>query len=138
MVSIKRLFRPDLEAWRRKAAIPFAALVAAGLTACAGTPQPATTDASDTTRAVAIFESCAKPDWPQSDFAAGHQGTVTLSFLVNEEGKAVDSNIQKSSGYPGLDEAARVGISKCSFKPATQHGKPVQAWMKMQYVWTFG
>jgi D-alanyl-D-alanine endopeptidase (penicillin-binding protein 7) len=136
MVSIKQLFRPALQAWRRTAALPFAAVVAAGLTACASAPQPATVQTNDATAAVVTFQSCAKPEWPQSDFAAGHAGTVTLSFLVNTEGKAVDSKVLKSSGYQGLDEAARMGISKCSFKPATQHGKPMEAWMKMQYVWT--
>jgi D-alanyl-D-alanine endopeptidase (penicillin-binding protein 7) len=90
----------------------------------------------DATPAVGIFQSCPKPQWPGEDLAAGHEGTVTISYLINTEGKAVDSKILNSSGYQGLDEAARVAIGKCDFKPATQNGKPVQAWMRMQYVWT--
>jgi len=32
--------------------------------------------------------------------------------------------------------AARVGISKCQFKPATKAGKPIDTKQKVQYVWT--
>jgi TonB family protein len=47
-----------------------------------------------------------------------------------------DSRLRKSSGFDALDQAARVAISACRFKPATQGGRPVQSWMNMQYVWT--
>jgi TonB family protein len=44
--------------------------------------------------------------------------------------------VVSSSGYPGLDEAARVDIAKCHFKPATVRGVPVLTEQTMQYIWT--
>jgi len=35
-----------------------------------------------------------------------------------------------------LDDAAQSALVKCRFKPATTKGKPVEAWTKVQYVWT--
>jgi protein TonB len=74
--------------------------------------------------------------YPTQSLRDENTGTVTLGFLVDEQGKVIDSTLKKSSGFAPLDEAARSAISKCSFKPATTDGKPVQEWMQMQYVWT--
>ena len=46
-----------------------------------------------------------------------------------------DSKVDRSSGHPDLDEAARAGIAQCHFNPALKAGKPVETWQKMQYVW---
>jgi bla regulator protein blaR1 len=88
------------------------------------------------TSAVVDFKTCSKPLWPKKDLRAGHTGTVTLKFAVSESGQVVDSAVVKSSGHPGLDMAARMGIAKCSFIPAKVRGKPVATWQQMQYVWT--
>jgi protein TonB len=88
------------------------------------------------TRAVADFSSCAKPEWPRKSLRDENTGTVTLSFLINKDGQVEDSKVMKSSGFVPLDIAARAGIARCHFKPATEDGKPVQSWMNMQYVWT--
>ena len=58
-----------------------------------------------------------------------------LVFNVNENGKVISSSVLKSSCYSALDEAARTGIAKCTFKPALAGGKPVSASVKVQYVW---
>jgi len=87
------------------------------------------------TPAVADFNTCAKPEWPKSSLRNEETGTVTLSFLIAEDGRVADSKIVKSSGFRDLDKAAQVGISKCRFKPATVEGKPEQAWQQMQYDW---
>jgi TonB family protein len=84
----------------------------------------------------ADFFSCAKPVWPQADLAAGNQGTVTLKFEIDADGKVLRSMVAKSSGHPALDEAAKEGITKCTFIPGTLNGKPVRSAMQMQYVWT--
>ena len=86
--------------------------------------------------AVADFNVCAKPEWPKSSLRNEETGTVTLSFLIGVDGHVADSKIVKSSGFRDLDKAAVTGISKCKFKPGTTDGKPEQAWMQMQYVWT--
>lgn len=97
---------------------------------------PAPAKGPSRTAAVADFNTCAKPEWPKSSLRNEETGTVTLSFLIAEDGRVADSKIVKSSGFRDLDKAAQVGISKCRFKPATVEGKPEQAWMQMQYVWT--
>ncbi len=86
--------------------------------------------------AVADFSTCAKPEWPKSSLRNEETGTVTLSFLIGVDGHVADSKVVKSSGFRELDKAAVNGISKCRFKPGMTDGKPEQAWMQMQYVWT--
>ena len=86
--------------------------------------------------AVADFNTCAKPEWPKASLRNEETGTVTLSFLIGTDGRVADSKIVKSSGFRDLDKAAVAGISKCRFKPGMSDGKPEQAWMQMQYVWT--
>ncbi len=87
-------------------------------------------------KAPAMLPTCAKPDWPQASLQNGEQGSVTLAFRIESDGSVSDSKIVTSSGFPALDMAARDGISRCMFKPATVEGKRDAAWMKVQYVWT--
>lgn len=84
----------------------------------------------------AAKKSCSKPEWPKASLRNEEQGTVTMAFLISEEGKVLDSKIIKSSGFRDLDKAAVEGIAKCTFKPGLMNGKPEQGWMNMQYVWT--
>jgi protein TonB len=86
--------------------------------------------------AVADFNTCAKPEWPKASLRNEETGTVTLSFLIGTDGRVADSKVVKSSGFRDLDKAALAGIGKCRFKPGMVDGKPEQAWMQMQYVWT--
>ncbi len=134
MTRIKRLTRPDTQALNWKAAIPVLGLAAACLSVYANAAPDAAK--ADKVHAVVNFKSCAKPHYPAESLKKENQGTVTLSFLVGVDGKVKDSAIAKSSGFEALDVEARTAIAKCSFKPATVAGKPVEDWMKMQYVWT--
>jgi D-alanyl-D-alanine endopeptidase (penicillin-binding protein 7) len=137
MARIRRLMHPDAQALNWKAAIPVLGLAVACIAGCAQMPAAEKAVApAPIIPAVANFASCTKPQYPRESLRHEHIGTVTLNFKISADGKVEDSNIMKSSGYPLLDEAAREGISKCGFKPATQGGKPVPAWMHMQYVWT--
>jgi D-alanyl-D-alanine endopeptidase (penicillin-binding protein 7) len=137
MARVSRLVRPDRQALSWKAAIPVLGLAAACAVMYANAAtEPKHAAAHSHTRAIADFNSCAKPEWSKADLRAEHQGTVTLGFLISADGTPEESRVLKSSGYRGLDQAARVGIAKCHFKPATRDGQPVQEWMKMQYVWT--
>lgn len=86
-------------------------------------------------RAVAEFSTCAKPVWPKESLRKEEQGAVQLAFLIGVDGNVRDTRIEKSSGYPLLDQAAQDGLSLCKFKPATENGQPVETWTKMQYVW---
>ena len=63
------------------------------------------------------------------------EGTVVLRFLVSAEGRVLQAGVEKSSGYKRLDDAARNGLSACTFEPATVNGKPQQAWAVIPYTW---
>ncbi len=135
MSRIKRLLRPDAQALNWKAALPVLGLAAALFAASVQVPAVAKPEPVKT-RALADFKTCAKPVWPKQSLRDENQGAVNLAFLIGTDGKVLDSKVVKSSGFAPLDEAAREGIEKCTFIPATADGAPVQAWMQMQYVWT--
>ena len=118
----------------RKAALGLA--LACAMAGCAPLAS-AQHEAGDVTqKALLEFNSCAKPMYPESDLRERHQGTVALDFKVGQDGKVTASKVQRSSGFAGLDEAARVALEKCSLKPALKDGRPVEAWTLVQYVWT--
>lgn len=132
MSRIKRLLRPDAQALNWKAAIPVLGLAAA----CIAQTPLEQAPVAPVIPAVANFNSCAKPVWPKQSLRDRNRGTVTLAFKISADGKAEQSKLLKSSGFPLLDEAALQGITTCRFKPATQADTPIPAWMQMQYVWT--
>ncbi len=79
--------------------------------------------------------SCAKPDYPSASRRLEEEGTVTLKFLIGVDGKVLQADIEKSSGYTRLDDAARNALSKCQFRPGTVDGKPEQSWATIAYKW---
>ena len=78
---------------------------------------------------------CAKPDYPSASRRMEEEGTVTLKFLIGADGKVLQADVEKSSGFTRLDEAARNALSKCQFRPGTVDGKPEQSWSTIQYKW---
>ena len=110
------------------------------------TPQPAAASAAapaaparaappTRTPASVSAAQCDKPDYPSASRRMEEEGTVSLRFLVGVDGQVIQSEIEKSSGFKRLDEAARAGLSKCRFQPATVDGRPEQAWASMKYTW---
>lgn len=118
---------------KRKAVLAAFGLAAACIGGCAQAP---VAQEAHATKPVVDFASCSKPEYPAEAYAQKLQGTSTLRFLVGPDGKVVESQVMKSSGDRSLDEAARLAIAKCSFRPALVDGKPRQAWVPVQYVWT--
>ena len=134
MDRIQRLCRPAPQALNWKAAVPMLGLALACVSIYAEAVA-ADKAAGDKVAAIVEFNSCGKPKWPEGAIARSESGTVTLQFLVSADGKSKQSQVVKSSGHHDLDEAARTGIEKCTFKPATNAGKPVESTMRMMYVW---
>ncbi len=133
MSRIKRLLRPAPQTLNWKAAVPLLALAGA----CLGIyGQAVAADTKPDGRPVLDFSTCAKPAWPAAALQAKQTGTVILSFQVSAAGKVEQSSVARSSGYPALDEAARSGIAKCTFKPALAAGMAVSSPVQVQYVWT--
>jgi protein TonB len=79
--------------------------------------------------------NCREPEYPSASQRLGEHGTVVLAMLVGADGKVTESKVEKSSGYPRLDEAARVALSRCRFTPGTSNGVPEPAWAPIKYVW---
>ncbi|MDE1892587.1 MAG: TonB family protein [Betaproteobacteria bacterium] len=78
---------------------------------------------------------CAAPSYPSSARRNGEQGTVLLSFLINETGQVENSKVLQSSGSSALDNAALNALSQCHFKPATEDGHAVAIRVTIPYVW---
>ena len=115
------------------AAAPAAAPAATAPAAAA--PVRATAPAPTRTAAGVNVNQCEKPEYPSASRRLEEEGTVALRFLVGVDGKVIQSEVEKSSGFKRLDEAARAGLSKCQFRPALVDGKPEQAWASMKYTW---
>ncbi len=73
-----------------------------------------------------------QPEYPPTSRRMGEAGTVILLLYIREDGRVGDVKIDKSSGFPRLDEAAdREARRNWRFKPGTEDGKPVGAWTKI-------
>jgi len=79
---------------------------------------------------------CTRPVYPKESVRAEEQGRVELEFLIDIDGRAVDTRVKRSSGYLRLDKAALEGLSKCRYKPATEGGKPVLRWIAVSYTFS--
>lgn len=133
---IRRLLRPHPCRQDWKAALPIVALALA----CAALAAQARPGGSTgpTHKAILDFKSCAKPRYPAESLRAAHTGTVTLEFLVTEDGQVADSLVVLSSGHAALDSAARDAIALCRFSPAMQNGQAVPSRPRVQYRWSLG
>lgn len=136
MQRIRHLMLPQQQRSNWKTAAAALGVAAACLAGYANARADAANVPAARTPAVIDFKTCSKPLWPGEDLQAEHTGTVTLSFKIDQNGMVAGSKVLRSSGHPGLDQAAQAGISKCHFKPAKVRGKPVETWQNMQYVWT--
>jgi periplasmic protein TonB len=65
-----------------------------------------------------------EPEYSEEARKAKYQGTVTLSVIVDENGKPRDVRVIRALGL-GLDEKAIEAVQKWRFKPAQKDGKPV-------------
>ena len=87
------------------------------------------------TAAVVDARACEKPVYPPAALRANETGVVRLNFLIDADGRILESKIERSSGYRRLDEAALNGLSLCKFKPATVDGKPERSLARIEYEW---
>lgn len=62
------------------------------------------------------------PVYPLASQELGEEGTVIVRVLVDEQGKAKEVNIEKSSGYPRLDRAAIAAEKTARYRPYTEGG----------------
>jgi TonB family protein len=92
--------------------------------------QPATADATPTAAApklVSGVEYLHAPivKFPPAARALKQHGTVIVRVLIDASGTPTDVQVQHSSGYRQLDDAALSAVLKALFKPKTENGSPV-------------
>ncbi|MBU6247655.1 MAG: energy transducer TonB [Xanthomonadaceae bacterium] len=102
----------------------------------ATTPTLAPT-APDATAAPAPIEASlayrrAPLSYPAQAVRQRMHGIVLLRVLVDEQGKPIDVQVERSSGYVLLDRSARAQVlDGWSFQPAMVDGKAVRAWARV-------
>jgi protein TonB len=67
------------------------------------------------------------PRYPASARRNGEEGTVMLRVAVTAGGAASRVDLERSSGYAALDEAALAAVKNWRFVPAQRGGEPVDA-----------
>jgi protein TonB len=65
------------------------------------------------------------PVYPRGARAAGIEGTVRVTALVDASGAVASAEVSSSSGHAALDRAALDEVLRTVFQPAVQNGKPV-------------
>lgn len=78
---------------------------------------------------------CAKPEYPLASRRMEEEGIVALRFRVEANGQVSQSEVQHSSGFKRLDEAARSALSRCRFTPALVQGQATASWATIRYTW---
>jgi len=80
------------------------------------------------TATMGIMGTHSSPPYPLLDRRLGHEGTVTLKLVIAPDGAVVDAQVVKSSGYPGLDEAAVIWVvAHWRYHAATHAGAAISS-----------
>ena len=67
----------------------------------------------------------ARPEYPEMARAAGIEGKVVVSMVVDSLGNVASAEVYASSGNAQLDSAAVKAAYKCGFAPGFQRDRPV-------------
>ncbi len=78
-----------------------------------------------------------EPIYPNEAARLGQHGLVVVRAHVSPDGHAEGVDIEKSSGYPLLDNAARDAVITWHFRPAIDGGVPVQSTISVAIDFTF-
>lgn len=74
------------------------------------------------------------PVYPQMSRRLRETGTVGMRVLVGPDGRPQEIQVQKSSGYSRLDEAARTAIRKWTFVPSRRGDEKLAGWVTFPVV----
>jgi protein TonB len=69
-----------------------------------------------------------RPAYPLYSRRAKETGVVMLRVLIDDGGLPAQIVIEKSSGFPRLDEAALVAMRGARFKPYMENGRALAVW----------
>lgn len=103
---------------------PVAAPPAAPAPPVAGHAPPA---AVSTARFDAAYLHNPRPNYPANSRRLGEEGKVLLRVRVSPDGTAAAVDLEKSSNFERLDEAARQAVSRWRFVPAKRGDEAIEA-----------
>ncbi|VWC41407.1 TonB family protein [Burkholderia arboris] len=111
------------------AADPTPAPAAPAPAAPAATPAPAreTMQVSAPKNVPTLQCNFVKPDYPSMSRRRGESGTAYVHFVVGVTGKIESIDLQKSSGYPRLDDAALDAMRSTTCRPYIENGQAIRA-----------
>ena len=74
--------------------------------------------------------------YPRMSFSMGEQGTVIVRILIGAKGLPLKAELQKTSGFERLDQAALEYVMQSRYKPGTLNGVPNEMWMGRSVTYT--
>ena len=89
---------------------------------------------SQTPRPLLNFILCT-PSYPTQALPYGLQGETLFKALVDVDGKPIELQLLKSSGWKMLDDAVMNKVAGCHHLPAIQQGNPALEWATVEYRW---
>ncbi|TEU84180.1 energy transducer TonB, partial [Burkholderia cepacia] len=95
----------------------------------AAAPGPAreTMQVSAPKNVTALSCNFVKPAYPTMSKRRGETGTAYVHFIIGVTGKIESVQLQKSSGYPRLDEAALEATRASTCPPYIENGQAIRA-----------
>ena len=84
-----------------------------------------------------IDKKICTPKYPRVSRKRGERGKVLVRVFINRDGSSEKVEIEQSSGFNRLDQAAMDSAKKCRFIPAKRNGKPVKTLATIPYTFTF-
>lgn len=86
------------------------------------------------TTAKAPAKGLSAPAYPSDAKKLGEEGAVGLALFLTEEGRVQKAEVDASSGFVRLDQAAALHALKAwRFVPCTENGVPVACWHKIKF-----
>lgn len=77
-----------------------------------------------------------QPTYPAVSRRLAEQGKVLLRILINEHGQPERADLESSSGFARLDEAARQAAMHALFKPHRENGRPIAVYVMVPIIFS--
>jgi protein TonB len=75
------------------------------------------------------------PAYPRMSFRLGEEGTSVIRVLIGPDGRALDAQLARSSGYVRLDQAAEATARSWRYVPGKRGGVPEAMWVNVPIKW---
>lgn len=73
-----------------------------------------------------------RPSYPSSARSRSHTGTVVVEFVIEENGRVLSASVQKSSGWPELDQSAVANMRRWKFAPGKRDKRTIPITFKLK------